>query len=91
LTYLIFKKHLGLLNVGDSGAIYALSQILSSENEPELIKFEAAKSLVLLGEWNEEVCEFLIKYLKFGNGNVKTDILKTTINGKNAQFTDLVF
>ena len=42
-------KHLGLLNVGDSGAIYALSQILASQNETELIKFEAAKSLVLLG------------------------------------------
>ena len=79
-----------MLNVGDSGAIYALSQILSSENESELIKFEASKSLVLLGEWSEEVCEFLIKYLKFGNANVKNDILKTIIGGKNAQFTDLV-
>ena len=83
-------QHLGLLNVGDSGAIYALSQILVNENEPEIIKFEACKSLVLLGEWSEEVCEFLIKYLKLGNANVKSDILKTIINGKNAQFTDLV-
>ena len=54
-------------------------------------KFEASKSLVLLGEWSEEVCEFLIKYLKFGNANVKNDILKTIIGGKNAQFTDLVY
>ena len=42
-------KHLGLLKVGDSAAIYALTQILSNANENELIKFEAAKSLVLLG------------------------------------------
>ena len=49
------QKHLGLLNVGDSGAIYALSQILASQNETELIKFEAAKSLVLLGLLQQKI------------------------------------
>ena len=42
------------------------------------------------GEWNEDVCLFLIKYLKTANSSIKTDVLKTIIHGKNAHFTDLV-
>lgn len=82
-------KHLGLLNVGDNGAIFALTQLLSNESESELIKFEASKSLVLLGVWSEDVCKYLLKYLTIGNSYVKHGILTTIINGKNSQFTDL--
>ena len=83
-------KHLGLLKVGDSAAIYALTQILSNANENELIKFEAAKSLVLLGDWSDEVCSFLTKYLSIGNVNIKNEIYQTILNGKNPQYTNLV-
>lgn len=83
-------KHLGLLKVGDSAAIYALNQILNDPNENELMRFETAKSLVLLGIWNENVCKFFIKHLKSNLLSVKVDILKSILNGKNVLFTDKV-
>lgn len=83
-------KHLGLLKAGDSAAIFSLKKLLENPNENEMIKFETAKSLVLLGNWNESVCLFFIKHLKNNVYSIKADILKTILNGKNVQFTDLV-
>lgn len=54
------------------------------------MRFECAKSLILLGDWNENVCIFLTKYLKnsFSSNSLKLDIIKTLSSGKNAQYID---
>ena len=83
-------KHLGLLKVGDNAIIYTLNQLLTDPTEHEVMRFECAKSLILLGDWNENVCIFLTKYLKDSSPSLKLDIIKTLSNGKNAQFVDKV-
>lgn len=40
---------MGLLQTGDNAAIYALKNLLDDKKENEVIKFECAKSLVILG------------------------------------------
>jgi hypothetical protein len=67
-----------------------LSKILEDPLENELIRFEAAKSLISLGEWSEKACELFSHNLKSGNLNLKLDILSSIASGKNAHFTDLV-
>lgn len=83
-------KHLGLLGVGDNAVIFALNNILSDSYEHELIKFETARSLILLGDWNENVCDYLKKNLLSSNLNIREELMKTIIKSKNVQFTDKV-
>ena len=45
----LLMKHLGLLNVGDNAVFYTLNNILEDPKEHELIRFETAKTLILLG------------------------------------------
>jgi hypothetical protein len=85
-----FLKHLGILKVGDNAAIYLLAQILADKSESDVIKFECAKSMILLGNWQDDVCLLFAKLLVNGNPNVQAEILQTIIKGKNAQYTDLV-
>jgi len=51
-------------------------------------RFEAAKSLVLLGDWNVTVCKYLVQNLSNANQNIVEDLLKVIINSKNVQFVD---
>ncbi len=81
-------KHLGLLSVGDSAVLFALNKILAGESEHEMHRFEAAKSLVLLGDWNVTVCKYLVQNLSNANQNIVEDLLKVIINSKNVQFVD---
>ena len=45
---------------------------------------------MILGDWSDEVCSFLTKYLSIGNVNIKNEIYQTILNGKNPQYTNLV-
>jgi len=67
-----------------------LNNILKDPKEHEVIKFETAKSLVTLGDWNENVVNFFVQNLNNKNPFIKEDIFKTIINSKNIQFTDKV-
>ena len=53
--------------MGDNAILFSLNNILNNENEHDLVKFECSKSLVLLGDWNEVVCDNFIRYIKHGN------------------------
>lgn len=44
-------KHLGLLKLADNSVVYALNKFVNDENENEIIRFESAKSLVILGNF----------------------------------------
>ena len=79
-----------MLKVGDGSAIYILRNILENPDENDLIKFETVKSLILLGVWDENVCKFLVKHLRSNLFNVRHDILKAILNGKNAQYNNIV-
>lgn len=83
-------KHLGLLQVGDTAVQYTLNQILNDTQEPEMVRYECAKSLVLLGFWSEKLIVYLIKYLKYGNVAIQSDLLRSILSGKNIQYVDQV-
>jgi hypothetical protein len=83
-------KHLGLLQVGDTAVQYTLNQLLNDTQEPEILRYECAKSLVLLGFWTEKLVIYLIRYLKFGNVAIQSDLLRAIISGKNIQYVDQV-
>lgn len=67
-----------------------MNLILNDENENEILKYECTKSLVLLGDWNENVCIFLKKYLKDGSSIVKSELLRIIMNGRNPQLVNKV-
>lgn len=75
-------RHLGLLQVGDGAAIYALSQILENIDEDELIRYETAKSLILLGFWNCYLIEYLINKFRTTHDEIKVEMLSFILRGK---------
>jgi hypothetical protein len=84
-------KHLGLLKASDNAVIYALNQILTDPDEKEeMIKFECVKTLILLGDFNENVSQLTGKYLNANssNRNVKETIINTIVNAKNINYID---
>ncbi len=81
-------KHLGLLNVGDNAVLFVLNNIISDESENEIHKFEAIKSLVLLGDWNLNVFKYFAENLDNANQNITQDLLEVIIKSKNIQFID---
>jgi hypothetical protein len=64
--------------------------VLENPNESELVKFECARSMVLLGFWNDDIFNILNKCLMSTNKTIKIDVLKTIIEAKNPQFTNIV-
>ncbi|CAL1526331.1 unnamed protein product [Lymnaea stagnalis] len=78
-------RQLGLLRCGDTMVSYALRERLQKDPE-DRVRYEAAKSLILIGCWDEEVLECVLKYLILGNTEVRADLIQTIINGKNVQY-----
>lgn len=75
-------RHLGLLQVGDGSTVYTLCNIVENIDENELIRYEAAKSLILLGFWNCFLINYLINKLKSSSHDIKIEILECIIRGK---------
>ncbi|RMZ95383.1 hypothetical protein BpHYR1_002877 [Brachionus plicatilis] len=75
-------RHLGLLQVGDGSTIYTLGKILENVEEDELIRYETAKSLILLGFWDCFLIDYLIEKLKTTSDEIKVEILACIIRGK---------
>ena len=46
--------------------------------------------IFILGDWNDNVCNYLTQNLTNTNHYIIDDLLKVIINGKNVQFTDKV-
>ncbi|KAK3610757.1 hypothetical protein CHS0354_028156 [Potamilus streckersoni] len=80
-------KHLGLLRCGDAMVFYALKERLKNDEEPRVC-YEATKSLILLGCWEEEVLQMIIKYLIIGNTEIRQDLIKTMTDGRNVQYVN---
>ncbi|KAJ8319004.1 hypothetical protein KUTeg_004095 [Tegillarca granosa] len=77
-------KHLGLLRCGDAMVFYALKERMKND-EDQRVRYEAAKSLILIGCWEEDIQRVIIKYLVIGNAEIRQDIIRTMIDGKNVQ------
>ncbi|XP_059146046.1 uncharacterized protein LOC131933275 [Physella acuta] len=78
-------RQLGLLKSGDTMVAFALKEKL--EKDPvQRVRYEAAKSLILLGCWDEPLLEFVLKYLVLGNSEVRGDLIQTISSGKNVQY-----
>lgn len=75
-------RHLGLLQVGDGSTVYTLCKILENIDEDELIRYEAAKSLVLLGFWNCFLIDYFINKLNAASDDIKIEILGCIIRGR---------
>ncbi|XP_048763118.1 uncharacterized protein LOC125671422 isoform X3 [Ostrea edulis] len=80
-------KHLGLLRCGDTMVFYALKEKMKMD-EDERVRYEAAKSLILVGCWEEDVQQVILKYLVMGNVDIRLDLIKTMIDGKNVQYVN---
>ncbi|XP_033750717.1 uncharacterized protein LOC117334950 isoform X2 [Pecten maximus] len=80
-------KHLGLLRCGDTMVFYALKDRMKGD-EDKRVRYEAAKSLILIGCWEEDVQMVIIKYLAIGNTEIRLDLIRTMIDGKNVQYVN---
>ncbi|CAH1794759.1 unnamed protein product [Owenia fusiformis] len=78
-------RHLGALNSGDAMVMFALRERLEKDDD-ERVKYEATKSLCLLGCWDNDILGRLARYLITGNTEIRTDIINTISRGKNVQF-----
>lgn len=80
-------RQLGALRSGDTMVFYALKDRL--QHDPvDRVKYEAAKSLILVGCWEDEVVIHILKYLVCGNTEVRADLIQTLIHAKNVQYVD---
>eukprot|EP00058_Branchiostoma_floridae_P018096 XP_002603585.1 hypothetical protein BRAFLDRAFT_126911 [Branchiostoma floridae] len=61
-------------------------QVANDENSK--VKYEAAKSLLTLGLWDEPVIDLVVQHIKEGDENTRTDLLRTLASAKNIQFID---
>ena len=43
-----------------------------------------------LGWWEEDVLQVILKYLVIGNTEVRLDLIKTMVDGKNVQYVNKV-
>lgn len=80
-------KHLGLLRCGDTMVFYALKDRMKGD-EDKRVRYEAAKSLILIGCWEEDVQMVIIKYLAIGNTEIRLDLIRTMIDGRNVQYVN---
>lgn len=46
--------------------------------------------MLFLGCWEEEIQRVIIKYLVIGNAEIRQDIIRTMIDGKNVQHVNKV-
>lgn len=44
----------------------------------------------LTGCWEDEVQQVILKYLVIGNADIRLDLIKTMIDGKNVQYVNKV-
>uniref|UniRef100_A0A2C9LNZ8 HEAT repeat-containing protein 4 n=1 Tax=Biomphalaria glabrata TaxID=6526 RepID=A0A2C9LNZ8_BIOGL len=80
-------RQLGALRCGDTMVTYALKERIENDTE-DRVRYEAAKALVLIGCWDEEVLACVLKYLVLGNMEIRSDLIQTIANGKNVQFVN---
>ncbi|KAK7507498.1 hypothetical protein BaRGS_00001433, partial [Batillaria attramentaria] len=80
-------KQLGLLRCGDTMVFYALKERLHRDSDHR-VRYEAAKALILIGCWEDEVMRMVLKYLVLGNTEIRIDLINTLIEGKNVQYVD---
>jgi septum formation topological specificity factor MinE len=46
--------------------------------------------LFFLGWWEEDVLQVILKYLVIGNTEVRLDLIRTMVDGKNVQYVNKV-
>ncbi|KAK6187104.1 hypothetical protein SNE40_005199 [Patella caerulea] len=80
-------KQLGLLRCGDTMVFYALKERLHRDEDMR-VQYEAAKSLILIGCWDNEVLQVVLKFLVTGNTEIRLDLITTMTKGKNVQYVD---
>ncbi|XP_052764355.1 uncharacterized protein LOC128206119 isoform X3 [Mya arenaria] len=80
-------KHLGVLRCGDAMVFFALKERVKLD-EDSRTRYEAAKSLILLGCWDEDVLQVILKYLVVGNHEIRQDLILNMIDGKNVQYVN---
>ncbi|XP_064635806.1 uncharacterized protein LOC135492977 isoform X2 [Lineus longissimus] len=80
-------KSLGLMKCGDAMVIYALRERLVHDEE-QVVQYEAAKALMLLGQWDDDILKTVVRFLALGNTEVKHDLIRTMIDGKNVHYVN---
>ncbi|XP_064618168.1 LOW QUALITY PROTEIN: uncharacterized protein LOC135482224 [Liolophura sinensis] len=80
-------KHLGLLKCSDAMVFFALKERIHKDEEKR-VQYEAAKSLVLIGCWDDDVMEVILQFLVIGNSDIRSDLINTMAEGKNLQYVD---
>ncbi|XP_078691741.1 uncharacterized protein LOC144922054 isoform X1 [Branchiostoma floridae x Branchiostoma belcheri] len=80
-------KGLGVLGLDQGNVITALRDMVTND-ENSKVKYEAAKSLLTLGLWDEPTIDLLVQHIKEGDDNTRTDLLQTMASAKNIHFVD---
>ncbi|XP_078610608.1 uncharacterized protein LOC144881418 isoform X2 [Branchiostoma floridae x Branchiostoma japonicum] len=80
-------KGLGVLGLDQDNVLGALRDMVAND-ENSKVKYEAAKSLLTLGLWDEPVIDLVVQHIKEGDENTRTDLLRTLASAKNIQFID---
>ncbi|XP_035694745.1 uncharacterized protein LOC118428709 isoform X2 [Branchiostoma floridae] len=80
-------KGLGVLGLDQENVLAALRDMVAND-ENSKVKYEAAKSLLTLGLWDEPVIDLVVQHIKEGDENTRTDLLRTLASAKNIQFID---
>ncbi|XP_074647936.1 uncharacterized protein LOC141903632 isoform X2 [Tubulanus polymorphus] len=80
---------LGKLRCPDTMVLYQLRSNLKTD-PVHRVRYEAAKSLVLLGSWDEDVMKLVVCQLgqRKNTEEIKLDLVTTIYNGYNIQYMD---
>ncbi|EDV20941.1 uncharacterized protein TRIADDRAFT_60506 [Trichoplax adhaerens] len=78
-------KNLGLLDCNDRHIVKALAELVK-EDDDKLVRYEASKSMLLIGSWEDCAMLVLTKFLRKGNTLIKRDIMATIMKAKDIQY-----
>ncbi|XP_030839770.1 uncharacterized protein LOC753178 isoform X1 [Strongylocentrotus purpuratus] len=78
-------RHLGELDVIEDSVIEALTDRLDHDDDGR-VRYEAARSLMSIGEWTVPVVKLIVQYLKEGSYQAKRDLVESMIKARGAAF-----
>ncbi|XP_041473907.1 uncharacterized protein LOC121422785 isoform X1 [Lytechinus variegatus] len=78
-------RHLGELDVIEDTVIGALTDRLDNDEDPR-VRYEAARSLMSIGQWTEPVVRLIVQYLKKGSYQAKRDLVESMIKARGAAY-----
>ncbi|KAJ8037925.1 Protein HEATR9 [Holothuria leucospilota] len=80
-------RNFGVLDCCEKPIISALTKRLEYDSDSR-VRYESAKSVISLGYWSALAVGVLVKYLKNGTHEAKSDVVTTMINARNTHLVN---